>query len=440
MIGKWQGFTLAAAVAWCPTMAWAGGDHAKEAKTPAQIQQTLSEMDKPLTEMVRSAETKTGGKAFCATVCEWSKVQPKFNQSGSQVISGTKADTSKFAPNHTVGVVKVHANNKIIAAVVCSTTGEVLATKECDKYEPGKTAYVDDYDNRGTMANTGNTGTMTNTGRHDTYSRWNEAPTRWQKAEDIIGKDVTNRVTNEKIGEIKDLAVDPDNGRVIFTVVEFDSKMGHGDRWYALPLASTTLTPDAKSVQIEYTTAKMNEANGFDSKNWPNITEEQWATKAYTNFNETPYWKYPEGRHSTVKVSHTDDRSNAAPRRWQKMSDLIGKNVKNQQNEDLGTLKNAALDPDSGRILYGVLSFGGFLGLGDKYFAIPWSALQLTPDAKHIVLAIDKDRLKNAEGFDKDAWPNMADERWATDVYNFYGRPRYWTDSTHKTSQVQPMD
>lgn len=439
MFKKWQGLTLAAAMAWCPAVAWAGGDHAKDAKTPAQIQQTLSEMDKPLTDLVRSAETKTGGKAFCASVCEWGKVKPKFNQADSKITTGNIADTNKFTPNHPVAIVKVHANNKIVAAVVCSTTGEVLATKECDKYEPGKTAYVDD-DNRATLASNGNTGTMTNTDRHTTYSRWNEAPTRWQKADDIIGKDVTNRATNEKIGEIKDLAVDPDSGRVIFTVVEFDSKMGHGNRWYAMPLASTTLTPDAKSVQVDYSTAQMNEANGFDSKNWPNITDEQWASRVHTNFSQTPYWKYPEGRHSTMKVSHTDGSSSMAPRRWQKMSDMIGKEVKNQQNENLGTIKDVALDPDSGRILYGVLSFGGFLGLGDKYFAIPWSALQLAPDAKHVVLAIEKDRLKNAEGFDKNTWPNMADERWATNVYNFYGRPRYWTDTTDRTSQAQPMD
>jgi len=429
---------MATAVVWCPALVMAGGDKHRHdmKKSPAQVQQTLNEMDKPFAEMIRSAETKTGGKAFCATVCEWKCVQPKFSEAKSNVVSGTKAEPSKFAPSHPVAVVTCSANNRLITAVVCSTTGEVLATKECDGYEPGRNAYLD-----GGSTNGSNYASAAADGRHARVrQRWNEAPTRWQKANDVIGKDVTNRATKETIGSVKDLAVDPDTGRVIFAIVEFDDKMGHGDRWYAMPISAVELTPDAKSMELDYTTAQMNEANGFDSDHWPNILDEKWSGQVYKNFNQTAYWNYPENaRHGTgVKVSATDDasRRNQAPRRWQKMSDLIGKQVKNTQNEDLGTIKDIAIDPDSGRILYGVLSFGGFLGLGDKYFAIPWGALQLTPDAKNVVLAIDKDRLKNAEGFDKDKWPNMADQRWATNVHQFYNRPTYWSE----TSMAQPND
>jgi len=429
MVRNWQGYTLAAALAWCPSMALAGGGmHGKDMqRTPAQVQQTLAEMQKPFAELIRSAESKTGGKAFCATVCEWKCVQPKFSQANSVTVAGTTADTTKFTPGHPVALVTCSANNKLISAVVCSTTGEVLATRECDTYEPGRSAYLDGTSTNGAAyasADERHTGS-----RH----RWHQAPTRWQKADDVIGKDVTNRVTGEKVGNVKDLAVDPDNARVIFAVVEFDSKMGHGDRWYAMPISSIDLTPDAKSMQIDYTTAQMNEANGFDSKNWPNIIDEKWSGQVYKNFNQTAYWNYPEQPRATgMTVTATDDQSarNQRPRRWQKMSDLIGKVVMNPQNENLGTIKDVTIDPDSGRILYGVLSFGGFLGLGDKYFAIPWSALQLAPDAKNVVLAVDKDRLKNAEGFDKDRWPNMADERWATSVHQFYNRPTYWTQTS----------
>lgn len=75
---------------------------------------------------------------------------------------------------------------------------------------------------------------------------------------------------------------------------------------------------------------------------------------------------------------------------------------------------------------YAVLSFGGFLGVGDKLFAVPWHALELDPDNKCFVLDVEKDRLKNAPGFDKDHWPSMADERWATDLHAHYGSRPYW--------------
>lgn len=113
-------------------------------------------------------------------------------------------------------------------------------------------------------------------------------------------------------------------------------------------------------------------------------------------------------------------------RHWHKSTDLIGKNVRNNAGEDLGSLQDIVVDAHSGRILYGVLSFGGFLGMGDKYFAIPWASLELPADARHLVLNVDKDRLKNAEGFDKSQWPNFANEEWNTRTYRYYGQEPYW--------------
>ena len=84
------------------------------------------------------------------------------------------------------------------------------------------------------------------------------------------------------------------------------------------------------------------------------------------------------------------------------------------------------LDVERGRIAYAVLSVGGFLGLGDKLFAVPWSALKLDTDRSCFVLNVDKERLENAPGFDKDRWPSMADEQWATEIHSYYGSRPYW--------------
>ena len=100
---------------------------------------------------------------------------------------------------------------------------------------------------------------------------------------------------------------------------------------------------------------------------------------------------------------------------------LMGNDVYNSQNESLGTIKEFMIEMSSGRIAYAVLSFGGFLGMGDRLFAVPWQALQLDPANKRFTLNVNKDKLKNAPGFDKDHWPSMADSSWATGVYSFYG-------------------
>jgi len=105
---------------------------------------------------------------------------------------------------------------------------------------------------------------------------------------------------------------------------------------------------------------------------------------------------------------------------------LTGNRVVNLQKEDLGKIEHVMLDPERGRIAYAVLSFGGFLGMGDKLFAIPWSALTLDTVEKRFILNVDKELLKRAPGFDKDHWPNMADQAWGTNVYTYYGAKPYW--------------
>lgn len=106
---------------------------------------------------------------------------------------------------------------------------------------------------------------------------------------------------------------------------------------------------------------------------------------------------------------------------------LMGDDVKNRAGEDLGSIEELMLDVENGRIAYAVLSFGGVLGLGDKLFAIPWPALTLNTDEKCFYLNVDKESLEEAPGFDKDNWPNMANNQWRTDLYNHYAVEPYWT-------------
>lgn len=100
---------------------------------------------------------------------------------------------------------------------------------------------------------------------------------------------------------------------------------------------------------------------------------------------------------------------------------LIGNHVFNPQDENLGDIKEIMLDMRSGRVSYAVLSFGGFLGMGQKLFAVPWPALRLDTKHKRFVLNVEKARLKSAPGFDKDQWPDMADQSWAKEIHDYYG-------------------
>ncbi|NLX04082.1 MAG: PRC-barrel domain containing protein [Phycisphaerae bacterium] len=104
----------------------------------------------------------------------------------------------------------------------------------------------------------------------------------------------------------------------------------------------------------------------------------------------------------------------------QKASHLIGLKVQNPAGEDLGRIDDLVLSANEDRVSYAVLARGGFLGIGDKYFAIPWSALTMSAANDAMVLDVEKDRLKAAPGFNKDNWPNMGDPRWSQGVHQFY--------------------
>lgn len=100
---------------------------------------------------------------------------------------------------------------------------------------------------------------------------------------------------------------------------------------------------------------------------------------------------------------------------------LMGNDVYNRQDEDLGDIKEIMLDVAAGRISYAVLSHGGLLGMGEKLFAVPWEALTLDTDKKRFTLDVSKERLESAPGFDKDSWPDMADPVWKNGIHSYYG-------------------
>ena len=108
---------------------------------------------------------------------------------------------------------------------------------------------------------------------------------------------------------------------------------------------------------------------------------------------------------------------------------VIGDTIVNRAGENLGKIEELMLDLEKGRVAYAILSFGGFPGMpgmGEKLFAVPFEALKLDASREHFTLDIDKDKLRNAPGFDMNNPPKAADRTWGTEVYKFYGYKPYW--------------
>jgi hypothetical protein len=116
------------------------------------------------------------------------------------------------------------------------------------------------------------------------------------------------------------------------------------------------------------------------------------------------------------------DRMGQPGGRALKASELIGLSVHAANDEEKGKIKDLMISPN-GHIEYAAVSFGGFLGIGDKLFAVPLDSLQIEwkdnkPD--HARCEITEDTIKQRQGFDNNNWPERADRGF---TMNQAGRP-----------------
>ncbi|MDP1880134.1 MAG: PRC-barrel domain-containing protein [Parachlamydiaceae bacterium] len=150
-----------------------------------------------------------------------------------------------------------------------------------------------------------------------------------------------------------------------------------------------------------------------------------------------PIVKQPDASHSTspeiitdgnpTKTYPSDEERNKTDKADTNLnkglirsSKIKGMNVKNMQDENLGKIEEIMFDRTQGKIAYLVLSFGGFLGMGDKFFAMPVHIFNYDAHEDCYRIDINKGKLKKSPGFDKDHWPSSSDSYWIKEVNDHY--------------------
>jgi hypothetical protein len=99
-----------------------------------------------------------------------------------------------------------------------------------------------------------------------------------------------------------------------------------------------------------------------------------------------------------------------------KASDVIGMNVRGLNGEDnIGSINDLVINHD-GRVKYAAVSFGGFLGMGDKLFAVPFESIDFvkTDDDAYARIDVTEETLKEKKGFNQDNWPADADRSFSS--------------------------
>lgn len=104
--------------------------------------------------------------------------------------------------------------------------------------------------------------------------------------------------------------------------------------------------------------------------------------------------------------------------------DVEGTVVYGAGDEKVGEIDHLIIDKLSGRVIYAVMSFGGFLGLAHSHYPVPWAALKYDTGLQGFRTGITEQQLKDAPEFSDDDW--ASDRNWETQTHRHYGVRPYW--------------
>ncbi|MDZ7619137.1 MAG: PRC-barrel domain-containing protein [Patescibacteria group bacterium] len=227
------------------------------------------------------------------------------------------------------------------------------------------------------------------------------------KAAEATGLSVVNQ-QGEDLGNVHDLVLSPAGARVTHMIISSGGVLGFGDTLRPVPIEAARVHRQGEDkkwiVQLDVESARFKDAPALKKDDWTSLSQTQWSADLDTYYSVT------------VIERRREDNIHKA-------SDLIGMDIRNLRGEDaIGELAEIVFESDTGKIRYGALSFGGFLGFGETLFAVPWESLSFTrpsgeEEVKYLTLTVEvsEEGLREAKGFAKDNWPAKADDRFLAD-------------------------
>ena len=306
------------------------------------------------------------------------------------------------------------------------------------------------------------------------------------KASDIIGTTVKN-YQNEKLGTVKDFAVDVESGRIVQVIISSGGFLGMDSTLTPVPPGALHHEVGQRVLHLDASIEKFDAAPKCDASKWKEDTQSNRVTEVYGYYGQQPYFvdsrdeygttntfanSLPRNTDGTIntdgartmdKVNNAEvaqnveeNNNNVSTRNpdgsWtrtyysngngaksscstlgyvQKASKLMGTAVNNLQDEKLGNVENLIVDLPAGRIVAVIISSGGYLGMDDEFSAVPPTALR--SNAEHNALQLDttKEMLANSPHFNGNQWPDFNQPSYASTVYHAYNvEPYFNTDAT----------
>jgi hyperosmotically inducible periplasmic protein len=307
------------------------------------------------------------------------------------------------------------------------------------------------------------------------------------KASDIIGMTVKN-YQHEKLGNVENLAVDVESGRIVQVIISSGGLIGMGETLTPVPPGALHHDVGQKILNLDASMEKFNAAPKCDTAKWDEDTQSNRVSEVYGYYGQQPYFAHDgyettktdaalanslprnmdgtintaggrpaetahnvevarsvEENNNNISTRNPDgtwtrtyySNGNGAKSSWsklgyvQKASKLMGASVNNLQNEKVGNVKNFIVDLSCGRIVAVIISSGGYMGMDGELSAVPPTALRYNTEHDSLQLDTSKEMLANSPHFKSNEWPDFNRPGYAGGVYHAYKvEPYFNTDTT----------
>ncbi|NIX75961.1 PRC-barrel domain-containing protein [Microvirga terricola] len=105
-----------------------------------------------------------------------------------------------------------------------------------------------------------------------------------------------------------------------------------------------------------------------------------------------------------------------------------GTPVRRMDGEKIGTIERVMIDKKSGKVAYAVMSFGGFMGLGEEYYTLPWGVLTYNTRLDAYELNLSEEQLRGAPRRNAEGHDLSYDREWEEHVHRYYNASPYWDE------------
>jgi sporulation protein YlmC with PRC-barrel domain len=221
-----------------------------------------------------------------------------------------------------------------------------------------------------------------------------------RRAKQLIGEPVKNK-QGQTLGTIYDLVLTPDLDQVSYVALSRGGLFGIGRNLYAVPWSSLELSA-AGTYIVPVSEEEFTHWRGFRTSAWPNDVHRDWVSDTSRTGEMPP---------ASMEGRSVQDR---------RASRIMGTMVKTPEGLDAGNIENLVIALDSGNILYTIVSFGGFFGMGSQYAAVPQSAIDLRPDRHVAQLNVNRDVLRE-NAFAAGQYPDFGNPSYARSLDRAYG-------------------